>query len=194
MRASPLALSALLGLLSACGDDGKVAPDGKPGAPLRKQRPDPTGPEEPPAQSPLDRAGQASWARTRPGDTATWEIRVTGSPTVTRLTWRAVDTADGVVRFEVDSTTEDGEGRTLATAGSRDERHPAGIDPQLPTGVQKPFELGEVGGKRIRQIRHADPRVDGGIVTVSDQVPFGGLVRRRMQDVDQVLVAFEKAP
>ena len=32
------------------------------------------------------------------------------------------------------------------------------------------------------------------IVTVSDQVPFGGLVRRRMSDVDQVLVAFEKAP
>jgi len=194
MRARLLALSVGLCLLAGCGDDGKVVPDAKPGAPVRKNRKELVDPEEAATQTPLDRAALASWAQTRPGDTATWEIRVKGSPAVTRLTWKAVEIQDGILRFEVDSTTVDGAGRTLATASSPDERHAVGVDPRLPQGVQKPFELGEVGGKRIRQIRQAGPRVDGIIITVSDQVPFGGLVRRRMSDVDQVLVAFEKAP
>ena len=190
MRAGLLALSATL-LLSGCGDDGKVGSKGPPAAP----RPG-TGSEmwDTSPSVVQTRANLASWARTRPGDVATWEIRVKDSPLVTRLTWKALALEDGIVHYEVTSVTTDAAGRTVSSTTSREERHPAGAATVLPQGLDKPFEAGEVAGKRFRQVRQAGPRVDGIIITVSDQVPFGGLVRHRHSGIDQVLVDYAQAP
>ena len=100
----------------AAGTTGRSPRTARPAAPARKKRPRSLRPRGARDPSPLDRAGLASWARTRPGDTATWEIRVKGSPTVTRLTWKAVEIQDGIVRFEVDSTTD---GRRRAAPSPR---------------------------------------------------------------------------
>ncbi len=190
MRPGLLVVISAALLLPGCGDDGKVAPRGpadgaRPPSPSDAMA---SWETQPPVVQ--ERANTNSWARTRPGDTATWEIRLTGSPMVTRLTWMAVAVEGGFLRFEVESTTTDGAGRVVSTAASRDERHAVGAEVSIPLGTAKPFELAEVGGTRIRQVRQAGPRPDGVIIAVSDQVPFGGLVRRREDGLDQVLVSF----
>ncbi len=191
MRVGLLALPLAL-LLSGCGDDGKLGSKGPKGSP-----PKAGGPMDAWDTSPSvvqTRASLASWARTRPGDVATWEVRVKDSPLVTRLTWKALSVEEGLVHFEVESTTRDAEGRVVSSAVSRDERHPAGAVTVLPEGLSKPFEPGEVAGKRLRQVRQQGPRVEGVIITVSDEVPFGGLIRHRNTGIDHVLVDFTRAP
>ena len=190
MRRTLLA-TVLLTALGGCGDDGKTAPRGPPVAPAGRESPPMPAPGastpppvEPAAPSGVRPAAPSSWAATRVGDSATWEIRVVGSTSVTRLTWRATRVEAGGVRYAVQARTLNVEGATL-TLVETEEFH-APIDEPAPKGVAETLTVAGVPVATERSTRA------NATIWRSSAVPFSGLVRSTSPDVEQTLVAFSR--
>ena len=196
-RLAPALALALLATLSACGDDGKTAPRGAPEAPPPSAHsgtpstpppatPSPTGPDSGPAGAPdFSESSASPWAATRVGDTATWDVRVVGSDSVTKLTWRATRVDASSVHYSVRARRLDVQGATKSTIDLPDEIHVRSADPRT-TGVAEALT---VSGRSIPTVRSTGP--DGKTtIWLSGEVPFSGLVKSTNTDVEQVLVAF----
>jgi hypothetical protein len=186
-RRARLLLGAVALAFLGCGDDASDSGSPHAGAPP---------PAATDAASSTDAGGPtddlAGWTRTAPGDWATWEVRVDGDPSVTRLTWRAVDVRAGIVRYAVESSVARADGHVLAETRS-EETHGAAADVPDPATVRGAAR-GEdvaVGGRNL-STRARTRSVAGRDVTVwtSVVVPFSGVVRASGAGVEQRLVDF----
>jgi hypothetical protein len=185
-RVGALVLAMVVATAAACGDDGKV------GAPGSAATDGPGEPRPSPDSRPLPLPEPD--ARARPGDVATWEVRVEGRPEVTTLTWRATRAADGGVETRVESRTAEASGRVLAETSSV---VPFDAAP-APSGevVSETTEAVAVGSRTLETARRA-LRVGEGeaVVWLSREVPFGGVVRAKTAGgVEQTLVSFRRGP
>jgi hypothetical protein len=207
MRRTLLALS-LLAATVGCGDDGKTAPRGAPAAPPAAPSgpmpvpgapapaapaPFPTFPIPFPSPSPASPAASPAaspWTTTRVGDWATWDVRVTGVDTVTKLTWRATKVDAAGVRYTVEARTLDVQGVTLSTVTGGEELHPAGDRPL--DGVPETITVAGTAIDARKAVRGGGT----GEVTVwaAPTVPFSGLVRSTSAAVEQNLVGFGRGP
>jgi hypothetical protein len=121
------------------------------------------------------------------GDSCTWELRVAGSTSVTRLTWTTRAVQAHRVRVLVESITRDAQGGELART-STDESTPRTTPPRADG---EPVEV-EVGGRRLGAWR---TREEDRVVTRSREVPHGGIVRLAGPGgLEQVLVAYVRGP
>jgi hypothetical protein len=130
------------------------------------------------------------WLATRVGDSATWEIRVVGSASVTKLTWRATHVDATGVRYAVQARTLDVEGSTKSLVEAEEfHAHGAGA----PAGGVA--ETLTVAGRSIATTRssHGEGAARTTVWTTAS-VPFSGLVKSANPDVEQLLVAFHRAP
>jgi hypothetical protein len=133
-----------------------------------------------------------TWARTRAGDSVTWEIRVDGSDAVTRLTWRARRVEGARVEYEIESRTVGPDGKVLASQESKSV-HAGGSDAVRPRG-KNPRDY-FVGGVRVEAVNEEYDSSRGKVsVWTSDAVPFNGLVQSSGAGAVQTLVAFERGP
>jgi hypothetical protein len=181
MRRPLLPLVALVAAaLVGCGDDPKQgsrgSPAGAPGATTPTSTPAPgSTPAAPPPAAPglpSSPAPSPSAARpTRAGDWATWEVRVAGSESLTRITWRALRVEGDRVRFTVESRTTDAAGVEIASARAEEMR--AAEAPRSTAGTA---ETVTVNGRPLSATTSREGEAE---VTRSDEVPFGGLVRVR---------------
>jgi hypothetical protein len=150
----------------------------------------PPAPPPPPPATPGE--PRDTWAGTRVGDWATWEIRVDGSETVTRLTWRATKVDGPRVEYDVESRTTGPDGKVVASQEVRSV-HGGGFDAVRPRGTTpKHFVVGAV---RLEAVHHEYDAPNGKVsVWTSGDVPFHGLVESKGGGVEQTLVAFERGP
>ncbi len=189
MRRLALAVLVLLSP-AACGKEG-----GDPAkAPLeagKRGLPEPPG-APPPGLDPeiLKDPGAWSWGHTRVGDWATWEIRVTGKPEVTRLTWKATKVEGTRVTYSVSSKTTAADGTEVASQEATAVHEP---EPPAPEDVR--WDMSEraepVGDGSVRTVVRSTGVADkAATAAIAWDVPFGGIVNLVAVPILQRLVAF----
>lgn len=195
--AAPLLVTSVLVMgLVGCGDDGKTAPRGAPAAPYGPApAPDVETPPPAPAPAPTPPPAPTSdsvstWAATRPGDWATWDLRVIGSDHVTKLTWRARSIDAAGVHYTVEARTLDVAGATKSLVAS-EEVHALG---ERAAGPGTPESISAAGRTLSTQRRTSTGGATPTTTWRSSEVPFSGLVKSVGADVEQLLVAFGRGP
>jgi hypothetical protein len=119
-------------------------------------------------------------------------VRVTGSPVVATVTWRALRLDAGGVVYEIESTARDAGGRVLSTAREEQRAAAAGPPPGGATVVSATPERVEAAGRALTTSKEV-LRLPGGEETTvwrSGEVPFGVVRARGPGGVEQSLVAW----